>query len=86
MSPVALARHTDPDTSHVAAASVNVNDLEYEVLVALDALGEATSLEVSEHSGIARVSASPRFRPLANKRLIRDTGVRRNGSIVWERI
>ena len=85
----ALARTTDPGTSHAAAASVNVSEMESVVLDAIRALGDATSWEVSRHVGIERVTVSPRFKPLEVKGLIRRTGKTRPGesgrqSQVWE--
>lgn len=85
----APVRRTDPETSRVAAATVDTNALESRVLQALRELGPATIDHVTEHLGLDKVSISPRFRPLANKRLIRDTGrkaLSRAGrpSILWQ--
>lgn len=84
------ARHTDPDTSHEAAASVNATKLEAKVLVSLGAAKDG--LTSSESAGVLNIpvwSISPRFKPLASKGLIHDTGMRRKGPsgrkrIVWK--
>jgi hypothetical protein len=44
--------------------------------------GGATTAELEETLKVDRVSISPRMRPLANRNLIHDSGVRRKG-IVW---
>jgi len=85
----ARARKTDPETSHEAAASVKVPPLERKILSAITALGDATSLEVSDYLGIPRVTISPRFKPMGRKGLIRRTGETRfsdtgRRSEVWE--
>ena len=79
----ALSRRTDPSTSHQAAAKLGTAFLESVVLQQLRRHGSATTLELSERTGIARVSISPRLRPLANRGLVRESGTRRGG-IVWE--
>lgn len=86
---IAHARHSDPETSHEAARSVDANALERIVLGAIKRLGGATIKEVALHTGQAEVSISPRFAPLRKKGLIRATGKRRNpgsrvSAIVWE--
>jgi len=77
----AFARHSDPETSHEAAALVDTTKLENLVLLALKR-HDATTAELSAELKVARVSISPRMRPLADRGLVRDTGNRRKG-IVW---
>lgn len=80
----ARARRTDPDTSHEAAAVVDVLGLEDRVLKVLAARGPLTAKEVAEILEIPQVSASPRFSPLAEKGLIKRTGQRRGRGELWE--
>lgn len=90
----AAARRTDPVTSREAATLMTakrVSELERIVLNALDALNGATIEEVALHAGYSLVSISPRFRPLANKSLIIDSGEKRltksgRKAIVWRRV
>lgn len=88
----ALARRTDPPTSHTAARSVNAALPRLEAIV-LDALRRAgtaglTSWELADATGLDRVTASPRLAPLAAKGLALASEVRRLGpsgraGIVW---
>lgn len=80
----AYARHTDPQSSHDAARSVDTTTLEQLVMLALEELGGGTSASVSEHLDLDRVSISPRFKPLERKGLIRRTDRREDGSQIWE--
>lgn len=87
-APTAFARTTDPETSREAARALDPTDLERRVLDAIRTLGGATIHEVAEITGLPEVSVSPRFRPLASKGLIEESGAwRRNPSgrraIVW---
>ena len=84
-----LSRRDDPATSRQAAAAVNVNALENEVLYALNEYGPMTSAEIAERCRRSLVSISPRLRPLANKGKVVDTGERRRTAsgataIVWK--
>lgn len=88
-TPPALARRADPDTSKDAAANVNVTSLEAAVYGCLKAHGPRTSFEIADILRLSLVTVSPRLRPLADKCLVRDSGVRRIGQsgkrqIVWE--
>lgn len=90
MSDGAYARFSDPSTSSEAADSVSVAKAEMVVLTQLlkRPVRGATSDEMADITGIARVTVSPRFRPLERKGLIEDSGERRKGnsgrtSIVW---
>ena len=74
--PAALARATDPQTSHEAAAEVDVAKLEA-VVVARLGHGPATTSELSERTGIPRDSLSPRMPSLRRYGLIVDSGQRR---------
>lgn len=92
--PSALARTTDPITSHDAAARTTpkLNGLEQRVLDVLrtaakvDPLKGLTSAEISHETGIARVSISPRLKPLEDKDFVKRSEHRRNGGIVWEAV
>jgi len=83
-----LARRTDPETSHEAARSINVGELEGKVLQTLVDTGGLTIKETARRLNYPEVSISPRFKPLLGKRLILDTGIRRTNfskrkAIVW---
>jgi hypothetical protein len=84
------SRNTDPMSSHQACDVVQVSDLEAKVLAALKQFkAGATSHELARRLRRQLVSVSPRLRPLANRRLIKDSGERRKGQsgvrqIVWE--
>jgi predicted transcriptional regulator len=83
------ARRTDPKTSKDAAQKVNTTMLEAAVFGALKAHGPQTINEVADVLSLSLVTVSPRFAPLRDKGLIRDTGVRRLGEsgrsrTVWE--
>lgn len=82
------ARRKDPDTAKAAARSVDATKLEQIVLDALAVRG-MTSYELSIILDMSLVSVSPRLRPLVEKGLVRDSGVRRTNpsgkkAIVWE--
>lgn len=87
----ALARVTDPSTSHAAAESIAgaLPKLESVVLQALRAAPNgATSTELAQALDLSLVTVSPRLRPLANRGLIVATAFRRKGpsgrpQIVW---
>jgi predicted ArsR family transcriptional regulator len=71
-----LARYTDPSTSHDAAESIDTTQLERMVFNVLKEYGPQTSEQVAEKLKMPLVSISPRFRPLANKGKIIDSGER----------
>lgn len=79
----ALARNSDPDTSHEAAESVRpvVTYLENKVLFELQLAGSAgmTVDQLVDATGLDKVTVSPRLRPLCNKRLIRESATKRKG-------
>ena len=86
----ALARNTDPSTSHAAAQAVDADSISGKVLEALRTAARAglTSEELAERLGMSRVTVSPRLRPLCERGLACDSGERRGGlsghkSIVW---
>lgn len=88
---VALARSTDPVTSHAAAFGVDVTQLERRVLYTLTLVplnAGLTSEELAERLELAVVTVSPRLRPLADKCLIDENGTRAGISgrqrIVWK--
>lgn len=81
--PRALARARDPQTSHLAAASLDsqLPDLERVVLRAVikgGALGRTLD-ETCDETGLDKVTASPRFRPLQRKEHIREAEFTRAG-------
>lgn len=91
--PDAFARHTDPDTSHMAADSFekpDTNAMEARVLEALKAHPHGlTNHGIVEVTGLSWNTATPRIRPLVNKGLVVDSGDRRMGPagrycIVWK--
>lgn len=65
----ALARTSDPETSHGAAAEVNVNHLEAEVCRAVGHYGQhgANCWEVACFLGLSLQSITPRMAPLRKK-------------------
>jgi hypothetical protein len=87
----ALARNTDPETSHAAAASVKIQDAEAIVLRAIEAAGDKglIAAELPGATGLPLNTVSARTRPLANRNMIFDSGERRvgpsgRGQIVWK--
>ena len=89
---VARCRGSDPVTARRAARSVQGEQATRMEAMILDALRDhadgLTSHELAEVTGLSLVSASPRLRPLVNKGLVMDSGVKRagpsgRGSIVW---
>jgi predicted transcriptional regulator with HTH domain len=60
------ARHNDPDTSYIAAATVNRRQLEMAVYTYLFSIWprDLTALEISRSMGRAPRSITPRMRPL----------------------
>ena len=83
----ALARRYDPQTSKDAANSVDVERLQGLVL---DMLRDcpSTTQELADFCKMPRDSISPRIRPLVDKGLVMDSGLRRAGpsgrkAIVW---
>lgn len=71
----AHARASDPETSHEAAASVNVAALEAKVLKVLRASGEPkSSHQIAALLGLELVSISPRLKPLEERGLVKRAG------------
>jgi len=68
-----LARSTDPPTSHAAAFTACANLNEAIVLRLLAEQGPETIVGITDQTGNYG-GISPRFRPLANRGLIEDTG------------
>lgn len=83
---LALARRTDPETSHDAAARVDAATLAGRVLASLIADGPATSHELAARLHVSLVAVSPRMRPLVRSRLVEETDLRRIGRIVWRAV
>jgi hypothetical protein len=87
----AYARSGDPTTSHIAAESVRMADLEARVYGELKQLGVfgATVYEMADRLDLPVVSVSPRFRPLVRKGKVFASHERRANpsgrkSIVWK--
>lgn len=75
----ALARNTDPDTSHAAAGSLPAGFLKtavYEVILKSKEFG-CTVDDIVTALRVPKVSVSPRLKPLINDNLIYDSGRRR---------
>lgn len=87
---VAYARAADPATSHAAAESIRLTELESTVLAELRKFSDgATSYTLAESLGMSLVTVSPRLRPLVSKGLVQDSGRREVGSsgrsqTVWQ--
>jgi hypothetical protein len=76
----ALARRTDPETSHEAASKVNTTKLEEIVLNTIrdsGVYGCTADEVVAANSGYKGNSLTPRFAPLIKRGLIYDSGLRR---------
>ncbi len=85
-----MFRRTDPATSRLAAQAVNAESVRQIIVAQLLKSGKdgLTSLDVADHTGIQRVTVSPRFRELEKTGLIVRTTRRRQGwtgstSEVW---
>ena len=65
------ARETDPQTSHDAANAMDATALERRVVGCVRKYGPIASDRVSLILDVDLQSVSPRFRPLANKGMIR---------------
>jgi DNA-binding MarR family transcriptional regulator len=83
----AAARRGDPSTSKEAAASLEVAPIEQKILEALKKHGPMTTTEITEKSGIAFKTVTPRLRPMERQGLVRPTGESRfhgeRRSMVW---
>ena len=77
------ARSTDPATSK-AAAKPKREGLKQKVLHRLTILGGHTGEELHCALGYRLNSITPRFAELRREGKIKDSGVRRDGQIVWE--
>lgn len=80
--PIKLARRYGPDTSHVAARSVDTSKLERLVLETIKGFGEHGCISddvLSAYSNLPYSSVTARYRALLDKGLIEDTGQRRPG-------
>jgi hypothetical protein len=90
-SPENLARCTDPDTSKAAAAALDPTKLESEVLEAIKSFGSLGCISEQIEAKLSHIkcsSVTPRYAKLAQKGLIRDSGLRRvalskRQQIVW---
>jgi DNA-binding MarR family transcriptional regulator len=76
----ALARATDPGTSHEAAAKVDVTTTEAKVLEVIRLFPEgAIADDIAKWSGLRDGSVTPRLKPLVLKGWIEPTGETRPG-------
>lgn len=93
----AHARHTDPETSHEAAAAVEgdvATKMEQAVVNALQLNPQGlTTHELVDFTGIPYESITPRMSPLCRKNLVCDSGERRRSNrkrkrmcIVWKAV
>ena len=89
----ARARHSDPETSHAAARSLklkDINAMEAQVLAALRRNPQGlTNHGIVEETGLSWNTATPRVHPLVQKGLVYDSGNRRMGPagrscVVWK--
>ena len=78
----ARARSTDPQTSHIAAKTVEASALAMMVLDYLRHHPGLTSHEVAEGLGLSLVTVSPRMKPLELAGKI-ERGERRGGRTTW---
>ena len=75
----ALARITDPDTSHAAAESLETTELETKVLEVIASFGEAGCIADDVYKQLPNLSiasVSPRFAPLVRKGKVNVIGKR----------
>lgn len=86
----ARARNTDPPTSHAAARSMEPTRLQLLVLNCIQSFGDkgVTAEQVADCLHVDKQSITPRFRPLVEGDLIKDSGrksVNRSGrsAILW---
>lgn len=89
----AHSRSTDPATSKAAAASLDSKALNCIESRVMDAYREAgsrglTTIELSERTGLDRVTVSPRIKPLVERGLLENSGETRKGpsgksSVAW---
>ena len=88
MSDHGLARNTDPETSHEAAAKVDANHLEHLVWECLAQHGPMITEQICAAMGMPWKTVSPRLRPLCNKGWVREAGTAMASTgrrvIVWE--
>lgn len=83
MDTAALARNTDPQTSHDAATDVQERVARMEVLVLRSLYDHPAGLnwdEITNITGMRAGSVSPRFAPLRQKKLIQHGRCTRKGS------
>ena len=81
--PIARARATDPETSKLAARILKPQPIEAIVLHYLKVCGPSTTAEISEGTGVALITVSPRMKPLEERGLVVRTAERRAKKIVW---
>lgn len=79
----ARARRRDPETSQVAAGSIDGRGLAEQVYRELQAGGPGTSHELAERLGMSLVTVSPRMKPLEDAGKVERCG-RRDGRTVWK--
>lgn len=81
----ALARHTDPATSHAAAAAVatSVAHLDLLILAGLILRGPMSSHDIAAYIERGLVSVSPRMKPLEQRGLVKRVG-RAGNRTLWD--
>jgi hypothetical protein len=88
----ALARASDPDTSHEAADAVKLTELEDMILEELFANPHGlTTPQIARALRKELVSISPRMKPLLKKNAVKDSGIRALGisgrkQIIWQAV
>ncbi len=83
MSRRGLARRSDPPTAHAAAAAVDANEREAEVLEEVREHGPGTSVTLAARMDLPPWNVSPRMKPLEKKGLVYRRRVVRNPSGRW---
>ena len=84
MTTEALARNSDPGTSHAAAATFKPLTLMARIVESLRHSDGLTTHQIAAALDASLVSVSPRMKPLVQKNVIRDSGRRDQGRIVWQ--
>jgi hypothetical protein len=90
------ARHTDPQTSHDAAESIDATPIQAVIVQILLKIGPATTHEIADSCRIGYQTITPRICNMVEKGLVYDTGITRadpgahdrkatnRKSIVWD--
>jgi predicted transcriptional regulator len=81
----ALARSTDPDTSHHAAAALDAPRIADRVLQELRENGPGTAHELATRMNLSLVTVSPRIAPLVRLGKVSPAG-KIGGRTVWKAV